>query len=67
MLIARGSARGVRAIESNLAKGIERAKLTEDDRDQTLQRIRGTIHLSETADADLFIEAAPESLDFNLA
>lgn len=58
-----GLARGVRAIESNLAKGIARAKLTEDERDQTLQRIRGTTHLSETADADLFIEAAPESLD----
>jgi 3-hydroxybutyryl-CoA dehydrogenase len=56
-------ARGVRAIERNLAKGIARAKLTEDDRDQTLQRIRGTTHLSETADAELFIEAAPEVLD----
>jgi 3-hydroxybutyryl-CoA dehydrogenase len=58
-----GLARGVRAIERNLAKGIARAKLTEDDRDQTLQRIRGTIHLSETADADLFIEAVPEVLE----
>jgi 3-hydroxybutyryl-CoA dehydrogenase len=58
-----GLARGVRAIERNLAKGIERAKLTEDERDQTLQRIRGTVHLSETADADLFIEAAPEVLE----
>jgi 3-hydroxybutyryl-CoA dehydrogenase len=57
-----GLARGVRAIERNLAKGIARAKLTEDDRDRTLQRIRGTVHLSETADADLFIEAAPEVL-----
>jgi 3-hydroxybutyryl-CoA dehydrogenase len=58
-----GLARGVRAIERNLAKGIERAKLTEHDRDQTLQRIRGTIHLEETADADLYIEAAPEVLE----
>jgi 3-hydroxybutyryl-CoA dehydrogenase len=58
-----GLARGVRSIERNLAKGIARAKLTEDDRDQTLQRIRGTVHLSETADADLFIEAAPEVLE----
>ncbi len=58
-----GLARGVAAIERNLAKGIERAKLTEDERDRTLQRIRGTLHLSETADADLFIEAAPEVLD----
>lgn len=56
-------ARAVRAIESNLAKGIARGKLTEEDRDLTLQRIRGTVQLSETARADLFIEAAPEVLE----
>ncbi len=56
-------ARGVRSIERNLQKGIERAKLTEDERDLALQRIRGTTHLEETAGADLFIEAAPESLE----
>jgi 3-hydroxybutyryl-CoA dehydrogenase len=56
-------ARGIQAIERNLQKGIERAKLTEDDRDQALQRIHGAVKLSETADADLFIEAAPEVLE----
>lgn len=60
-------ARGIRAIERNLAKGIERGKLTEADREWTLQRIRGTVHLSETAHADLFIEAAPEVLDLKRA
>ena len=55
--------RGIRSIERNLQKGIERAKLTEEDRDQTLQRIRGAVQLAETANADLFIEAAPEALD----
>jgi 3-hydroxybutyryl-CoA dehydrogenase len=56
-------ARGVNAIERNLQKGIERAKLTENERDQALQRIRGTTHLEETREADLFIEAAPEVLE----
>jgi 3-hydroxybutyryl-CoA dehydrogenase len=55
--------RGIQAIESNLRKGIERGKLTEDELDQTLQRIRGAVKLSEIADADLVIEAAPEVLD----
>lgn len=55
--------RGIQAIERNLAKGIARGKLTEDDRDQTLQRIRGAVKLQETADADLCIEAAPEVLE----
>ena len=56
-------ARGVRAIERNLAKGIELGKLTEADCDSTLQHIHGTTHLEELADADLVIEAAPELLD----
>ena len=54
-------ARGIQAIERNLAKGIQLGKLTEDDRDSILQHIRGTTHLAEIANADLIIEAAPES------
>ena len=56
-------ARGVSAIEGNLAKGIKLAKLTEDDRDRTLQYIHGTTRIDECAAADLIIEAAPERLD----
>jgi len=56
-------ARGVRAIEANLAKGIQLGKLTEDDRDRTLQHIHGTTKLEECAAADLIIEAAPEKLE----
>jgi 3-hydroxybutyryl-CoA dehydrogenase len=56
-------ARGVRAIEGNLAKGIQLAKLTEDDRDRTLQHIHGTTRLEDCATADLIIEAAPEKLE----
>ena len=56
-------ARGVRAIERNLAKGIELGKLTEADCDSTLQHIHGTTHLEEFANADLVIEAAPEVLE----
>ena len=56
-------ARGVKAIEGNLAKGIKLGKLTEDDRDRTLQHIHGTTNLKECAAADLIIEAAPEKLD----
>jgi 3-hydroxybutyryl-CoA dehydrogenase len=56
-------ARGVRAIEGNLAKGIQLAKLTEADRDRTLQHIHGTTNLDECAAVDLIIEAAPEKLE----
>lgn len=56
-------ARGIQAIERNLLKGIQLGKLTEADRDQTLQLIRGTTHLSEASEADLIIEAVPEVLE----
>ncbi len=56
-------ARGIQAIERNLVKGIQLAKLTEADRDSILQHIHGTTHLEEIAKADLVIEAAPERLD----
>jgi 3-hydroxybutyryl-CoA dehydrogenase len=56
-------ARGVRAIEGNLAKGIQLGKLTEDDRDRALQHIHGTTKLAECATANLVVEAAPEKLE----
>ncbi len=55
--------RGLRAIEDNLDRGIRRGKTTEAERDLVLQRIRGATSLSETAHADLFIEAVPERME----
>jgi 3-hydroxybutyryl-CoA dehydrogenase len=56
-------ARGVRTIEGNLDKGIQRGKLTQEDRDRTLQQIHGTTNLEECAAADLILEATPEKLE----
>ena len=56
-------ARGIQAIEKNLARGINLGKLTEEDCDRTLQQIHGTTNLMECAEADLIIEAAPEKLE----
>ena len=56
-------ARGLRSIERNLAKGVQLGKVAEQDRDGTLQRIRGTTQLEEIRDADLIIEAAPEIIN----
>jgi 3-hydroxybutyryl-CoA dehydrogenase len=55
--------RGLQSIEKNLAKAIQLGKLTEHDRDETLQRIRATTELTDIRDADLVIEATPEILD----
>ncbi len=50
------------AIEKSLAKGIERRKITEADRDTTLGNLKFVTDLKLLADADLFIEAVVEDL-----
>ena len=55
--------KGLRSIESNLAKGVERGKVTEEERARTLSNIRATTRLEETSESDLFVEAVPERLD----
>ena len=56
-------AQGIRAIERNLARGIQLGKLTEADRDLTLEHVYGTTHLEKTSQAELIIEAVPERLE----
>jgi 3-hydroxybutyryl-CoA dehydrogenase len=55
--------RGLRSIETNLSKGVERGKVTDEERARTLSNIRTTTRLEETSDSDLFVEAVPERLD----
>ena len=55
--------RGVQSIQRNLTKAIQLGKISEQDRDETSQRIHGTTNLEEISGADLVIEAAPEKLD----
>jgi 3-hydroxybutyryl-CoA dehydrogenase len=60
-------ARGLRSIDQNLSKGVERGKVTAEERAGALALIRGTTSLEETADADLFIEAVPERMELKRA
>ena len=55
--------RGLESIRRNLEKGIERGKVTHEQRNQTLSRIKTTTELRELEQADLLIEAAPEKLE----
>ena len=55
--------RGLRSIEANLTKGVERGKVTAEERDRVLEHVRGTVEFEETAGSDLFIEAVPERLE----
>ena len=56
--------RGLAAIAANLEKGIEKGKVTDEQKQTTLANLTGTIDLdSAIADAGLVIEAIPENLE----
>ena len=55
-LVAAGRAR----IEVSTARAVDRGKLTSDDRDAILGRIRGATDIEALADVDLVVEAATE-------
>jgi 3-hydroxybutyryl-CoA dehydrogenase len=55
---------GIERIRANLAKGVEKGKVSAADRDEALARIRGALDLGDAAGtADLVIEATPERMD----
>jgi 3-hydroxybutyryl-CoA dehydrogenase len=55
--------KGLRSIESNLSKGVERGKVTAEEKERALSNLTTTTALEETAGAELFIEAVPERLE----
>ncbi|MEA2765444.1 MAG: 3-hydroxybutyryl-CoA dehydrogenase [Gemmatimonadaceae bacterium] len=56
------AAKSRQSIEKSLAKGIERGKTTETERDTTLKNLRFVTELDQLEDSDLFIEAVVEDL-----
>lgn len=55
--------KGLKGIKGFLDKGIERGKMTREEADDILGRIKITTKLEDIADADLVIEAAPENMN----
>src|SRR3954471_2062444 len=55
-------AKSRQSIEKTLAKGIERGKVTEAERDTTLKNLRFVTRLEDLATSDIFIEAVVEEL-----
>lgn len=55
--------KGLGRIQASTQKAVDRKKLSAEDRDQALGRIKGTTKLEEFADCDYVIEAAIEKLD----
>ncbi|MDA0313615.1 MAG: 3-hydroxyacyl-CoA dehydrogenase family protein [Gemmatimonadetes bacterium] len=57
-------ASGLERVRGNLAKGMERGKVTEDECDGVLERLTTTTSIEDAvSSADLVVEAAPESME----
>jgi len=54
--------KGISSIESFLSKGIQRGKITQQEKESTLANIKGVNNLKYFSDCDLIIEAVSEDL-----
>jgi 3-hydroxybutyryl-CoA dehydrogenase len=54
--------RGMATIAANLQRGVDKGKMTADDKQQILGRIRATSDVNASANADMVIEAIIENL-----
>jgi 3-hydroxybutyryl-CoA dehydrogenase len=55
--------KGVAMITKNLDRSVEKGKMTKEDRDAVLGRIKGSLELKDMISADFVIEAATERQD----
>ena len=55
--------KGLALINSVLTKSVDKGRISQQDKDSTLARIKGTTNTKDFHDCDLMIEAAIESMD----
>lgn len=55
--------KGLSSIDRFLVRAVEKGKTTQQDKDATMSRIKGTTDINDLTDCDLAIEAIPEDLE----
>jgi len=55
--------RGIETIDKNLQRGVDKGRMSADDKAAVLSRVRGTTTLEELAECDVVVEAVVERLD----
>jgi 3-hydroxybutyryl-CoA dehydrogenase len=60
-------ARAMKTISSNLQRGVDKGKMSAEEKETILGRIETSTEISEVGDADIVIEAIIENLDAKLA
>ncbi len=55
--------KGLASIKASLTKSVDKGKISQQDKDTTIARIKGTTDTRDFADCDLMIEAVVEKMD----
>jgi len=55
--------KGLASIDKTLARSVEKGRISQQDKDAVISRIKGTTNTKDFSDCDLVIEAAIENLD----
>ena len=55
--------KGILTIEYYLGRGVEKGRISQQDKDSTRSRIKGSTALEDLSDCDLIIEAVPEDME----
>jgi 3-hydroxybutyryl-CoA dehydrogenase len=55
--------KGLTAIAASLSKGVDKGKLSQEDKDSALGKIKGVVGLDDFGECDLVIEAVIENMD----
>jgi 3-hydroxybutyryl-CoA dehydrogenase len=55
--------RGLAGIEASLDRSVKKGRMSQEDRDATLGRLKGTVDLTDFKDRELVVEAAVEDLE----
>lgn len=58
--------RGLKVIDKNLSRSVEKGKITAEEKAVILSRIKGTTALEDLADCDIVVEAATENVNIKL-
>ena len=56
-------AKGLNNIKSNLSRNVEKGRMSKDEMNAALNRMNGTINISDFSDRDLVVEAVIENMD----
>ncbi|UCC18068.1 MAG: 3-hydroxyacyl-CoA dehydrogenase family protein, partial [Dehalococcoidales bacterium] len=60
------AAKAISTIETALARSVERGRMSQEDKDAAIARIKGTADTRDFSDCDLVVEVAAEELDVKI-